>query len=84
MSFSLTPTTTALKDQINKQPMLVLEVEGSQYLYGTSDILETARWDDDRITWDNDIGVTWDGEIPKANSKPYIMLIKGVAVRYLL
>ncbi len=73
MAYSVSETLSSLKDQINKEPMLVLEIQGSQYLYGTAPILETARWDDPRINWDNEIGVTWDGEIEKANSKPYII-----------
>lgn len=82
MAFEISPTLTSLKDQINKEPMLVLEIEGSQYLYGSAPILETARWDDSRINWDNQIGVTWDGEIEKANSKPYI-IVKGKTTKQL-
>ena len=73
MSFKISETLTSLKDQINKEPMIVLEIENSKYLYGTAPILVKARWDDPRIKWDNEEGVTWDGFIEKDNSKPYIM-----------
>jgi len=69
MAYEVSETFKNLSEQINKEPMLVLEIEGSQYLYGSAPILETARWDDPRIDWDNNIGVTWDGEIEKVNSQ---------------
>ena len=62
----------ALIEQNNKEPQIILEIEGSNYIYGTGKILETAKWDDDRITWDNEIGVTWDGEVERNDSKAYI------------
>ena len=82
MAYSVSPTFRALADNINKEPMLILEIEGSQYLYGSAPILETARWDDPRINWDNEIGVTWDGEIEKEISRPYIIM-KGKTTKQL-
>lgn len=74
MSYDLTPTTEALSQQVNKTPVLVLEIEGSQYIYGSGKILERARWDDPRIQWDNTEGITWDGSIEIDNSRPYISM----------
>ena len=82
MAFKVTDTLNALAKQINKEPVLILQIEGSQYIYGSAPVVETARWDDPRITWDNDIGVTWDGEIEIAGSKPYI-ITKGKTTRQL-
>ena len=77
MAYSISPTLKALNDQISKEMMIILQIQDSQYLYGSAPILETARWDDPRIKWDNEIGVTWDGEIEKANSRPYILPLKS-------
>jgi hypothetical protein len=74
MAYTVSETFEILSQQINKEPMIVLEIEGSQYLYGSAPILETAKWDDPRIQWDNDKNVTWDGEIEKEISRPYIMM----------
>jgi len=76
MAYTVTPTFRALADQINKEPIIAVQIQDSKYIYGTAPIKETARWDDPRIKWDNDIGVTWDGEIEREDSKPYI-IIKG-------
>ena len=46
--------------------------------YGTSGIFETAKWDDPRIDWDNNIGVTWDGVIERDDSRPYISTKDGL------
>ena len=72
MAYVLSGTTEALSQKIDKEPVLILDIDGSQYLYGTGPILETAKWDDDRIKWDNQNDITWDGEIEKEISKPYI------------
>lgn len=77
MAYNISDTLKSLNDQIAKEMMIILKIEGSQYLYGSAPILETARWDDPRIKWDNEQGITWDGEIEKDNSKPYIMPIKS-------
>lgn len=74
MAYNISSTLKALNAQISKETMIVLRLQDSQYLYGSAPINVTATWDDPRITWDNDIGVTWDGEIEKANSKPYIIM----------
>lgn len=74
MALELSPRLKNLASQTDKTPQLILEIEGSQYLYGTGKILETARWDDPRINWDNNQGITWDGQIEKENSRPYISL----------
>lgn len=82
MAFPVSDTLKAISEQINKEPMLILKIEGSQYIYGSADVFENAKWDDPRITWDNEIGVTWDGEIAREDSKPYIM-IKGKTTKKL-
>lgn len=74
MAYDVSETFKNLSEQINKEPMIILQIEGSQYLYGSAPILETARWDDPRINWDNDLGVTWDGEIEREDSRPYIIM----------
>tara|TARA_R110000868_G_C10972634_1_gene770649 strand:+ start:28430 stop:30871 length:2442 start_codon:yes stop_codon:yes gene_type:complete len=74
MAYNVTETFRNLADQIDKEPVLILKIKGSQYLYGSAPIVETARWDDPRIKWDNTEGITWDGEIEREDSKPYIML----------
>ena len=83
MAYKVTETFRNLADQIDKEPILVLKIKGSQYLYGSAPIAETARWDDPRINWDNTDGVTWDGEIERDDSKPYIMLNKSQTTKQL-
>lgn len=75
MSYNLSNTTEGLSQQVNKTPVLILEIEGSQYIYGSGSIKETLKWDDPRVTWDNTIpGATWDGTIEIENSRPYISM----------
>lgn len=76
MAHVLSPTTQALAQAIDKEPLIIVDIEGSQYLYGTGPILETIKWDDDRVKWDNNNNYTWDGQIEKKISKPYINLKK--------
>lgn len=73
MSYKLSETTTALSQQVNKTPTLVLEIEGSQYIYGSNTIKEYIRWDDPRVRWD-DPSYTWDGTIEREDSRPYISM----------
>jgi len=87
MAVTVTDTTRSLLQAINKEPVIILEIEGSQYLYGTAPILEDIKWDDERVNWDNNNNYTWDGQIETANSKPYINLkntTKGLSQQLLI
>jgi hypothetical protein len=72
MALNVSQNLKRLLNQTNKEPVLILEIEGSNYLYGTGKILELAKWDDPRIDWDNEEGITWDGFIERDDSRPYI------------
>jgi hypothetical protein len=74
MAYEISNKLNSLKNQIGKTPVLALQIEGSNYIYGSAPILERAKWDDPRIDWDNNIGVTWDGVIERRDSRPYIDL----------
>jgi len=77
MAYKVTEVFRNLADQIDKEPVIILKIKDSKYLYGSAPIKETARWDDPRITWDNPDNIRWDGEIVRSDSKPYIMLNKS-------
>ena len=51
---------------------MIVEVEGSGFIYAVSPVFEAARWDNN-LRWD-DPNVRWDGLVPMKNSKNYISL----------
>ncbi len=72
MAFNLSPTAQNLVRQINKQPQLILKVEGLEdIIFGSQPVLTFTNWDQAGITWDQD-GVKWDGLTEDAGSRNYI------------
>ena len=74
MSIQLTEKLKSLASQIDKEPQLILRIQGSRYTYSTAGVFETAKWDDPRIHWDNEKDITWDGLIEREDSRSYISL----------
>lgn len=74
MSFKITARTRSILNQIQKNPSVVLDVEGIDLLISSSVVFEKITWDNDNgVTWDYP-GATWDGSIASAGTKSYINL----------
>jgi len=53
MSFKLTAKTRSILNQIQKNPSLVLDIEGLDIIYSSSAVFKRVIWDDGQ-TWDQD------------------------------
>ena len=63
MAFKLTAKTRSILNQIEKNPSVVLQIEGIETIYGSTKIVRALRWDDPSgATWDQE-GLTWDGSV---------------------
>lgn len=71
MAFTITATAQALSKQTKQSPMLVVEIEGIDLIFGTAPIFEFLRWDDGYF-WDT--GLRWDGTVEIEESRSYISL----------
>lgn len=78
MALILTAKTRSLIKQINKNPNVVLEVDGVGTIYGSSQILQLTRWDQDGVKWDQD-GIFWDGSSEKPGTESLISLSSGTS-----
>ena len=78
MALTLTAKARSLIKQINKNPNVVLEVDGVGTIYGSSQILQLTRWDQEGITWDQS-GIFWDGSSEKPGTESLISLGSGTS-----
>jgi hypothetical protein len=72
VSFKVTARTRSILNQIQKNPSVILDVEGIDLIISSSVVFEKIRWDEN-VTWDQ-AGATWDGSISSDKTKSYINL----------
>jgi hypothetical protein len=72
MAFKVTARTRSILNQIQKNPSVLLDVEGVENIFSSSVVFEKIAWDGD-VTWDQ-AGATWDGSVKKSGVKSYINL----------
>lgn len=72
MAFDLTPTTLALSQQIDINPVIIVEIDGIDFLFGSQDVGITWLIGDDADI--GDAGLTIGGIIVAPNSKALVSL----------
>jgi hypothetical protein len=73
MAFKLTAKTKSILNQIEKNPSVVLDIEGIDLVISSSATFKQIYWDDPDVSWDMD-GATWDGNYKDPNTRSYIDL----------
>jgi len=77
MAFQLTAKTRSILNQIQKNPSIVLNIEGLDLFYSSSVVFKRIAWDDGFL-WDN--GLFWDSSAPSDEFLSYIDLSKSTKV----
>ena len=78
MAFTVTAKTRSILNQIEKNPSILLDIEGIDFVTSSSATFTVNRWDGD-LKWDQE-GVFWDGSKENDNIKSYINLKQSTNV----
>lgn len=71
MAFKITAKTRSLLNQISKNPSVLLDIEGVDFVFSSSVVFERIKWDDGNF-WDS--GLRWDGQVKKEDALSLINL----------